>query len=232
MNFIKVKSNGKIFQLPIRDDADASVAAEIFKEREYRIVEPVIMSAKDSILDIGAHAGFFSLYARSLNPLVKIVAVEPEPNNFQFLNKNLTENGVENIETIKAALSSKRGNRMLLISKDSHNHRLSISADQGSPARSISVYTYSLSDLMKKCIINNVSLLKLDIEGGESEVIESLSGQDLSKIGAIIMEYHLRGGVDLKIIEEKLRENGFGVQVIPSRFDKKMGFIFAKNKRK
>lgn len=231
MNLIKVKSNGQEFQLRIRDDADASVAAEIFDEHEYRIAEPIIRSATEPILDIGAHAGFFSLYVRSLNPLVKIVAVEPEPKNVEFLKKQLEDNRVKNIEVVNAALSSKTGNRKLLISRDSHNHRLLPTGDRDTKGESLSVYTYSLPDLFKKCIITKVSLLKMDIEGGEYEVFEALSGDELAKIEAIIMEYHLRGGKSLDRVEEKLRENRFGVQIFPSHFDKSMGFLFAKSKR-
>lgn len=231
MNFIKVKSNGREFQLTIRDDADASVAAEIFKEHEYRIAEPIIISANDPILDIGSHAGFFTLYARSLNPSVKIVSVEPEPKNLEFQKKLLEDNNVKNVEIVNAALSSKTGNRKLIISNDSHNHRLISAGERDTSKGSISVYTYSLSDLMKKCIINNASVLKMDIEGGEFEVFDAVSADELSKIDSIIMEYHLRGGMKLDEIELKLRENKFGIQIFPSRFDKTMGFLFAKSKR-
>ena len=43
-------------------------------------------------------------------------------------------------------------------------------------------------------------------------------------------QYH-RGREKSREIEEKLRTNGFTVQVFPSKFDKTMGFIFAHNKR-
>ncbi len=231
MNTITVKSNGRELKLQIRDEADASVAAEIFSEHEYRIVDQIIRDASDPILDIGAHAGFFSLYARTLNSSVRIVAVEPEPKNLEFLDMHIKENDVKNIEVVRAALSAKSGNRQLEISRDSHNHRLMVAGDSDSGKKFVSVYTYSLSDLLKKCIINNVSLLKMDIEGGEYEVIDAVDDTDLSKIGAIIMEYHQKSG-DFREIETRLRENKFAVQVFPSRFDKKMGFIFAKNKRK
>ena len=45
----------------------------------------------------------------------------------------------------------------------------------------------------------------------------------------MILEYHK--GNEYKVLAEKLRENGFGVQVFPSHFDKTMGFIWANNKR-
>ena len=231
MNTLKIKSNGRELKLQIRDEADDSVVGEIFREHEYRIVESIIASASDPILDIGAHAGFFTLYARTLNPTVRIVAVEPEPGNFELLEKHLEENEIVNVDVIKAALAAKTGNRMLKIARDSHNHRLSAIGRSDSGGESISVYTYSLSDLLKKCIINKVSLLKMDIEGGEFEVFESLSPEILSKVDCLILEYHQKSG-DFREIETLLRESKFAVQVFPSRFDKKMGFIFARNKGK
>ena len=74
-------------------------------------------------------------------------------------------------------------------------------------------------------------VIKMDIEGGEYEVFKHSTLEELSKIKAIIMEYHTLPGKNYQAIEQKLRENGFGVQTHPSRFDKTMGFLFATNKR-
>jgi hypothetical protein len=71
----------------------------------------------------------------------------------------------------------------------------------------------------------------MDIEGGEYELFSGLTPDDFSSIGAIIMEYHNQGKNTYQVIEQALREQGFGVQIFPSRFDKTMGFLWAKNKR-
>ena len=76
-------------KIDLRDEADRSVFNEIFKFGEYRIAEEAIRGAAYPILDIGAHAGFFSLYCHAQNPKVKIFALEPEPENYKFLQKNL-----------------------------------------------------------------------------------------------------------------------------------------------
>lgn len=226
MNKIAVTSHSRIYQLFIRDEADASVAAEIFKEKEYRVADELIKNAKFPILDIGAHTGMFSLYARSLNPEVRIVAVEPEKRNLVYLRDHVIKNDIKNIEIIEGALAGESEKRTLDISVDSHNHKLAI-LGQKSKNNNVVVDALSLSDLRKKCIINDISLIKLDIEGGEHEVFESLEKEELERLHCIIMEYHDYHGD----IEMKLRENGFGVRIFPSRFDKKMGFLFALNKR-
>lgn len=230
MNKIAVTSHSRILQIYIRDEADQSVAAEIFKEHEYRIAEKVIREATEPLIDIGAHSGLFALYARSINPIVKIVAVEPEPRNLELLRKHILENDIKNIEVIDEAIAGQTGRRKLLISSDSHNHKL-LSAAEKSSENTIMVSALALADLLKKCIISSVALIKMDIEGGEHEIFETISPEDLGKVGAWILEYHNYDQNSHKTIETKLRENGYSVQIFPSRFDKKMGFIFALNKR-
>ena len=71
----------------------------------------------------------------------------------------------------------------------------------------------------------------MDIEGAEYEIVDSLTPADFAKLNALVMEYHLAYGYNQKMLEQKLRANGFGVQIFPSKFDNKMGILFAKNKR-
>jgi hypothetical protein len=94
-----------------------------------------------------------------------------------------------------------------------------------------SVQIHSLRDFLDNEKIKIVSLLKMDIEGGEYGVFSACMPADFARIKTVIMEYHNYSGSHYKEIETQLRENGFGVQIFPSKFDKKMGFIFAKNKR-
>jgi FkbM family methyltransferase len=225
-----IKLNGHNWQVYLREEADQSVFNEIFKLKEYRSADDVIQNAKHPIVDVGAHAGFFSMYCRSLNKKVKIFAVEPEPNNLKLLKRHLAENKISGVKVIPGALAGETGERELLIFKDSHNHRLA--EDEGD----IKVKAFAFADFCKQNKIKKISLLKMDIEGGEYEVFDSMSEKDFAVVNYVILEYHsisnkLVSRLSYKQIEEKLRENGFAVQVFPSHFDKTMGFIFANNKR-
>lgn len=225
MEQINLKFNNKNIRLYIRDEADQSVMREIFKFREYKSVEEIIKNAKYPILDIGAHAGFFSIYVNALNPDIKILALEPEENNLEFLAKNLDLNKTKNINIIPKALANKTGIRKLKITQDNHNHVLDQSGEK-------KVQAVSLKDLLNQNKLSKISLIKLDIEGGEYEIFESIKSDTLKKLENIILEYHNINNKNYKIIENKLRENKFGVQIFPSQFDKSMGFLFAKNKEK
>lgn len=226
---MKLNSNNKTYKINLRDEADKSVFNEIFKFREYRSAEKIIETAKNAIVDAGAHAGFFTIYARSLNPLVKIVALEPELNNLSDLADHIEENNLENLEILNYALAKESGKRFLLLSNDSHNHRLSGSKESVAQKPNVAVEAISLPDLLNE--VKKISLLKMDIEGGEFEIIENLTNEIAGKIGAIILEYHDSKVTTHKSLESKLRELGFSVETHPSQFDRTMGFILARNKK-
>lgn len=217
------------WKIIIRDEADRSVYNEIFKIREYRAADEVIKKAEEPILDVGAHSGMFTLYCRALNEKVKIFVLEPEENNFKLLNKHIKENRLKNIKPFKRALAGKTGERDLHISADSHNHSLFHFSGEGKKV--VMSDTVSLGDFIKENKIKKISLLKMDIEGGEYEVLESLGKKEFGIINAMIMEYHDLNDRKHRTLETILRENCFGVQIFPSKFDKTMGFIFARNKR-
>jgi len=224
---MNINFGGKNLVIHLRDDADQSVFNEIFKVREYRSADEAIKSARFPIVDVGAHAGFFVCYCRALNENAKIFAVEPESKNLEALKKHIKDNNYLDIEVVEGALAKDMGIGSLVISPDSHNHRLS--NGDIAEGETVKVKTYSFSGFCKKNKIKKISLLKMDIEGGEYEVFDGLSADDLNMVNFVILEYHY--GKEYKKIEDKLRENGFGVQVFPSKFEKTMGFLFAKNKR-
>lgn len=228
MQKVDLKLGENNWQIYLRDEADQSVYNEIFKLKEYRSADEAIKTAKYPILDAGAHAGFFTMYCRSLNEKVKIFAVEPESENLKLLKKHLDENKILGVKVIAGALAWQTENRRLSLSVNSHNHILVPVGDTADNI--ISVQAFAFADFCKQNKIKKISLLKMDIEGGEYELFDGMSDADFAMVNYVILEYHM--GSRHKDIAEKLRVNGFGVQVFPSHFDRTMGFIYATNKRK
>ncbi|MEI6627318.1 MAG: FkbM family methyltransferase [bacterium] len=223
INFLDYK-----IKVNLRDEADVSVASEIFNWREYRSAEEVIKNTTNPILDIGAHAGFFSIYARLLNDSVTIYAVEPHPENIKALGENLKANHIDGVKILALAIADKTGEGKLAVSEDSHNHKLSTDEK----ISDLSIKTSTLLDLLEKYKIDAVGLLKMDIEGAEYAVLTALKPGDWLKIDHLVLEYHDDTINHHRQLEKLIRENGFSVQIFPSMFDKSMGFIMARNKRK
>lgn len=61
---------------------------------------------------------------------------------------------------------------------------------EGEPTKSIEIKCITLKEFMQKKNIKKIDLLKMDCEGAEYEIIESLSLEDLFKIKRIVMEVH------------------------------------------
>ena len=77
-------------------------------------------------------------------------------------------------------------------------------------------------------ISEEIDLLKIDCEGAEAIILNSLNGEIFRKIRRISMEYHnyLVPDVDLQI-KEILSRNGFEFQQIPNYYKSTLGHIFA-----
>ena len=202
MNKYSYVFNNMKFFYYLRDDVDFSVFNEVFKLNEYKVSADVIKNAKHPIVDIGAHIGLFSIFAGCLNKEVKIYAIEPENNNFKLLEAHKNENIFNNWKLFKCAIGS---NKMgvdgyeLNISEDSINHKLEPKIKIKNPKlKTQNVRVFSLEEFLDNNNIDLVSLIKIDIEGGEYDIFENLNEKTLGRIGAFVLEYH-----DIKTKDQK-----------------------------
>lgn len=211
----QIKYNSQKVTITIRSDADDSVFNEIFIEREYRQLEPIIKTATHQIIDIGGHTGMFAIYARALNPDIPITTYEPGNENFTVLKENLKQNHIKNITIKNLAISDKQGQATLYLSEDSHNHSLTKKSDKTQPTQ-----TTTLNHIIK----TKTDLVKIDAEGAEFQIMESATPETLKLIKNIYIEYHEQNPAPLI---QKLQKSGFKTQKTTSHYDPSMGFILA-----
>ncbi len=222
----KIVFNNKELILTLRSQADKSVFEEIFKLGEYKAAEEKIKNAKNCVIDAGAQAGFFSLYARALNAEVKIIAIEPDEENLEAMVNNFSQNNIQDIEIVSSALAGTRSVRDFFVSTDFHDHSLNKNLVK-KIARKVKVQGLTLSDIREKYKINQIDLLKMDIEGAEYEVLNSLHKADWEKINSIILEYHDFLNFSHEVLENILKQNKFKVKTTKSKFAPNLGFISA-----
>lgn len=221
LHFLKQK-----YHLEPRGDADESVIAEIFLNGDYSVIEPALRAAKRGVLDVGAHKGFFILYVRALNESVPVFAYEPEEKNFASLKEHLHLNHVEGVTSKNAAVAGEEGSVLLNVSADSHNHSLVV--DPGM-MKTQKVSAVTLERVLAKMAATGggCDVVKMDVEGAEFGIFAA-AGPLAWEVPVYFLEYHEYGpemrAADLKKLFE---QNGYRVKMLPSKYDKRMGFLWA-----
>ena len=219
---IKFKGQNLSFDLPTV--ADQSVFDEIFRDNEYRDIEDLIVKAKNPILDLGAHKGFFSIYASILNENnAQIYAFEAAEENFLESKKNFKENHIKNVKIKNLAVWTEDADKEFYFLEDSHNHSF-FGEGEGKKIRCT-----CLESIFKKNRLETVDLIKMDVEGAEFAIIDGVTTDLLKKVKTIFIEYHLDVNRDgLNILKKKLQSSGFKVEQKKSAYSRDLGYLLAR----
>jgi len=130
---------------------------ELFKEFDIE---------KGTFVDVGAMIGKYSLMV-SANPKVTVVSIEPAPDNFDVLDKNIVLNNRENITTLNVALSNADSTETFYLNKKHGSNSLISKTDHP-----IQVPCFMLDTLAQYHKMKDINLVKIDVEGAEVEVVE------------------------------------------------------------
>jgi FkbM family methyltransferase len=174
--------------------SDISVFRQVFLEREYNIVS-ALGEELSVIVDGGANIGLTSVALAQLYPDARILAVEPEAQNLKLLRDNTA--AYARITVIPGALWDT--DEPLTIS-DSQNGSWAFQVRPGGASNTEhNVKGYRISSLAARYGISRVSLLKLDIEGAEYEVLGDYAAWE-GLVDHIVIELHerIRPGCDLR----------------------------------
>ncbi len=164
------------------------------------------------IIDAGAHIGMATLYFKQLFPLSRVISLEPHPDNFVLLEKNVYENTLDDVEILNTALAT--NDELITLHEDRTSEKWFSSAsllpgawNGQQDTQPLTVPALTLSTLLAN-LDRPVDLLKLDIEGAELAVLRAAQA-DLSQIKHIILEYHPHQQNPLSELLELLEKAGF-----------------------
>ena len=137
-----------------------------------------------TIVDAGANIGLASLYFATMFPNAKIIALEPEKNNFELLKKNTRP--YPNIIPIQAALWDKDEPLDL---NDPGSGEWGFMTGKGGENVRHSVPGLCVETLMKQFNLDHIDIFKIDIEGAEKEVFSQTQSW-IDQVNALIIELH------------------------------------------
>ncbi|MEH2361336.1 FkbM family methyltransferase [Nostoc sp.] len=176
----------------------------------------------DNIVDIGANIGIFDLHASTLFPKAKILAFEPSIQSRLFLENNVA--GL-NIEVYPYAVGNSRGKVILNELDDLSASYISLENDISSLG-SQECELISLNDIAAK-LETPVSLLKLDCEGYEYEIMQASS---FDSFRYIVGELHTCQIGNPKLGLEILKNRGFEIEQWFPFSDALAGVFWARNR--
>ena len=126
-----------------------------------------------TFLDVGANIGYYTALAtRAVGPNGKVIALEPDPESFQYLEQTIGANAVGNVLAFPIAASDVPATLPLFISHDNRgDNRL---YRPGADWPKIEVEARPIDALLAENDIETLDLIKIDVQGYEPKVIAGL----------------------------------------------------------
>ena len=127
-----------------------------------------------TVLDIGAHHGFYTLLAsQRVGPEGKVIAVEASPRERERLRLHLRINGCRNVRVDSRALGEAEGYAELYVVHGGQTGCNSLRRPAVfAPTEAIPVRIERLDTVLREHQIGKVDFIKLDVEGAELSVLK------------------------------------------------------------
>jgi FkbM family methyltransferase len=183
IKFFRVISNVFIKSLTIKIDDVVLVLTNIsdFDEQARPDYEKAIFDyvidyihgercGRDKIvfIDVGANIGRYSLFLAKKFPKLNVVAIEPDPEAFSSLVKGIKINGLNNVIALNVAAFDV-DEFVTLYRKRSPS--LNSIVEKENAFEAIKVAARRLDSIIKELGINQVDIVKIDVEGAELHVL-------------------------------------------------------------
>jgi FkbM family methyltransferase len=175
------------------------VVWEIFAGREYEFRGPWPFR---SVLDLGANVGVFAAFADAQAPdrLLRYIAAEPDEEAFQLLQRQISGLGLDaRAFLVQAAVSDHSGALRFDSTGESWGRHVSESGD-------VVVDGLTVADILDRAGVQEVDLMKMDIEGSEDAVLNAWKTW-APRVRCLVCELH--NGLDYTWFARTMNRAGF-----------------------
>lgn len=204
---------------------------EIFTDRCY-MQHGISLRPGDVVFDVGANIGMAALFFHSESPDIEVYAFEPAPDPFSALAENMSTHGMRGLPR-RVAVTSSSGEcefgyyprvtgmsglyadaaadeeltRAFLRNNGIVNEEdLDMMLAGKYQQEVIAVRSVTLSEAITSAGVPSVSLLKVDVEKSEIEVLDGLADEDWPKVRQVAIEAHEIDGAIARISECLLKQ--------------------------
>lgn len=203
------------FQVAFRSgSADESVLGDSFdNDVFFSRVPEYVPGPTDTILDVGAHIGTFSLLAASKAPQGKVYAIEACEETCHLARLNVGLNQMTNVDVSHLALAGEKGTARLFYNTNGGNWGHTITKDFSRFGEEVA--TDTLANFFAEKQIAQCEFAKFNCEGAEFSILLNTPPEVLRRIGMMLVLYHcdLAAGYRQQDLIDHLGTCGFSTQL-------------------
>jgi FkbM family methyltransferase len=171
----KIRLNGHTIQIP-----EVTLLLS-YLDYESETQKYFLPQPEDIVIDIGANIGYYTLQiAQKVGPKGFVLAIEVNPLNYQYLQRNIYLNGYKNVITKQMAAWNQETYLDLIMSKTSEGHTVKENWANNTRRKhnftqnKVRVKAAPIDNLVKQYQLEKVDWIKIDVEGAEFEVLQGL----------------------------------------------------------
>lgn len=179
---LRIKGLKAPIKLRPKGSSDKIAFYKVILDKDYDIQLPF---TPQYIIDAGANIGLVSVFFANRYPEAKIIAIEPEKNNFEVLLENIRP--YPQITGLNMALWH---HPSWVRIRDGAPGTMSFTVEECDENNPGAIYATSLEEVMFQHGFNRIDLLKMDIEGSERDILTNNYDSWLSRTNAYIVELH------------------------------------------
>jgi FkbM family methyltransferase len=166
-----------------------------------------------TFLDIGANVGYYTALAlAATGGDGRIIAMEPDPENFEYLQQTVIANSGQNVQCVKRAAAERAGRTQLFVSDTNRGDNRLYPNELANG--SIEIEAIAVDDQLAELGVDTVDLIKIDVQGYEGKVFAGMTKLLSRSPKLLIMSefwpYGLRSvGSDPRSVLDSLEGYGF-----------------------
>lgn len=167
--------------------SDKEVIEQVFLTDEYSWLGR--LDGVSTIVDCGANIGATAFLLLNAFPDARLVAIEPDAGNYDILRENLEQFG-ERATALKAAVWSRDTTLRLVRGEFLDGREWTYQAKEHPDTSLEAVPAKSLPTLLGELEAESIDLLKVDIEGGELDLLSGEPQSWLPRVRNVSIELH------------------------------------------
>jgi len=181
------------------------------------------LSSGDTVLDIGANIGFFSVFfSKWVGDTGRVLAFEPEPNNREFIRANLSNNSRHNVTVFSTAVSDKAGETTFYVDPAFWGVHSLGRKNVANSAVEMQVETVALDEFLPAKLGKSERFVaKLDTQGAEPLIFKGGERMFRDRCKLLAFEYWPFGvktmGFEPEDSIKMLYDLGFSLSTVPKK---------------